>query len=132
MEEVKWVANEPRDWVLGAPVAWERLPASHPFAGVTAYRFDTAYATVVRYEIQPGAAYPPHSHPEEQVVHVLAGEMEFWVDGRGVRLRSGDTLYVPGGAEHGSRVEGPDPVTFLVVVVPRRQGAGEGGPGGVR
>ena len=44
-----------------------------------------------------------HSHPHEQVTYCLSGVFEFPVAGETRSVRAGDSLYVPGGAEHGTR-----------------------------
>jgi quercetin dioxygenase-like cupin family protein len=106
----------------GAPVDWQRFPASDPYPGVSARRADTAHATVVRYELAPGAQYPLHSHPEEQLVHVLAGRVAFRLGDGEVELEQGDLVYLPGDLAHGARGAGPETATFLNIVVPRRPG----------
>lgn len=44
-----------------------------------------------------------HSHPHEQVSYCLSGVFEFNVAGQLRVVRAGDSLYVPAGAEHGTR-----------------------------
>ena len=44
-----------------------------------------------------------HSHPHEQVTYCLSGAFEFAVAGQKQVIRAGDSLYVPAGAEHGTR-----------------------------
>lgn len=50
-----------------------------------------------------GAGAPTHSHPEdvEEVISVLAGEMDFHIDGERAVLRAGQAVIIPGGAVHG-------------------------------
>ena len=50
-----------------------------------------------------GAVGALHSHPHEQVSYCLAGVFEFTIAGQTQIVRTGDSLYVPGGAEHGTR-----------------------------
>ena len=50
-----------------------------------------------------GAVGALHSHPHEQVTYCLSGVFEFTVAGHTQVVRAGDSLYVPGGAEHGTR-----------------------------
>jgi quercetin dioxygenase-like cupin family protein len=49
---------------------------------------------------EPGGAGPSHSHPWEHEVFVLRGEGTVEVDGKTVRLKPGDALYVPPNANH--------------------------------
>jgi quercetin dioxygenase-like cupin family protein len=47
---------------------------------------------------QPGYVAPVHSHPYMEVLHILDGVAEAWVDGREdskVTLRKGDTIAIP-------------------------------------
>lgn len=44
-----------------------------------------------RTEYRPGHHEAPHRHPEDEIIHVLAGEIHF---GRDV-LRAGDSIFVP-------------------------------------
>jgi quercetin dioxygenase-like cupin family protein len=100
-------------------VDWSALEEARPFPGVRARRLDTAGATLVRYEFEPGAGYPEHAHPEEQVVVVLSGEGTFHAGGEAVALRPGGVLTTPGGLPHRA-VAGPGGVVFVNIVVPRR------------
>ena len=56
-------------------------------------------------EIEPGAGVPAHSHPHEQLGHVLSGELELTIDGRPHVLAPGDAFQIPGGVEHAARSE---------------------------
>ena len=103
-------------------VEWEELAGSEPYPGVTARRFDAEHASVIRYELAPGASYPIHSHPEEQLVLLLAGEVEFHAAGAAVTLREGDLYHVPGHVPHGARATGSGTAVFLNIVAPRRRG----------
>ena len=89
--------------------------------GVAARRFDGAAMTVVEYRFAAGAAgYPLHRHPEEQLVQVLEGTLDFTVAGVVTRLGPGQSAYVAGGVEHGARPVGGTGARFLNIVEPRR------------
>ena len=65
---------------------------------------------------QPGYVAPVHSHPYLEVLHILDGVAEAWVDGeedRKVTLRRGDTIALPPGVPHSFRVVGPDTLRLL-------------------
>jgi quercetin dioxygenase-like cupin family protein len=58
---------------------------------------------------QPGYAAAVHSHPYMEILHVLDGEAEAWIDGREsekVTLRKGDTIAFPPDTRHSFRVVG--------------------------
>jgi quercetin dioxygenase-like cupin family protein len=50
--------------------------------------------------LSPGLDARLHSHPEEQVVVVLEGEMDVALDGKLYRVRAGDIAVIPGGVPH--------------------------------
>jgi quercetin dioxygenase-like cupin family protein len=52
--------------------------------------------TVIPQGMGPG----PHHHPWDEAYYVLAGELDFHVDGRTERVRAGDFVYAPGGTVH--------------------------------
>jgi len=75
-----------------------------------------------------GAAPPLHSHPQDETIYLLEGEMTGWVvpDGRvdpaawaseGQRLGPGGVLYAPGGVPHTFRVES-DTARVIVLSAP--------------
>jgi len=68
----------------------------------------------VRVDFQPGAAAPAHRHPGEEIVNMLAGSLEYRLEGRpAVTLRAGDVLFIPSGAVHSVRNVGDDSASEL-------------------
>ena len=58
----------------------------------------------VRVDFAPGVAFPPHSHPGEEIVYVIEGLLEYQVDGKPpVTLKAGEVLFVPAGTVHGAK-----------------------------
>ncbi len=58
---------------------------------------------------QPGYVAPVHSHPYLEVLYVLEGVAEAWIDGQedqAVRLEKGDTVALPPNVPHSFRVVG--------------------------
>lgn len=51
--------------------------------------------------IAPGTGAPTHHHPVEEVLTILSGEAEVWVDERRFPLRQGQSTIVPAGCKHG-------------------------------
>jgi mannose-6-phosphate isomerase-like protein (cupin superfamily) len=80
---------------------------------------DDAGSTPVRTGIQtaqPGYAAPVHSHPYIEILHILDGVAEAWIDGRPeslVVLRKGDTIAVPPETPHAFRVVGDQVLRLL-------------------
>jgi quercetin dioxygenase-like cupin family protein len=48
-----------------------------------------------------GSTMPPHSHPQEQIVHILEGKMRLIVDGVPHELSTGDSFYLASNVPHG-------------------------------
>jgi quercetin dioxygenase-like cupin family protein len=57
---------------------------------------------VVQFKIAQGAEVPPHTHPHEQVGHVVSGRMRFRIGEEVRELGPGDGYSVPGGVLHGA------------------------------
>ena len=55
---------------------------------------------VVQFHIAPGAEVPAHSHPHEQVGHVVSGRMQFRIGDEVRELGPGEGYAVPGGVVH--------------------------------
>jgi quercetin dioxygenase-like cupin family protein len=80
--------------------------------GQTGGRFSLQEALLPR-----GAAPPLHSHPQDETLYVLEGEVTFWVvepelahgsswvGTHGRRCRSGGAVFAPAGTPHAFRVE---------------------------
>lgn len=62
-----------------------------------------------RVDFAPGASFPRHSHPGEEIIYVLSGSLEYALDGKPpVILKAGDVLFVPTGVIHAARNVGTD------------------------
>lgn len=48
-----------------------------------------------------GSKMPEHQHPQEQIVHVLAGRMKLIVEGEPHELKTGDSYYLASNIPHG-------------------------------
>ncbi len=87
---------------------------------------DNGQGVPVRTGIQtspPGYETRPHSHPYVEMLTVLEGEGEAWVDGEDgvIMLEPGVTIALPANRVHGFRTVGDRPlVTFGIHVSDRR------------
>lgn len=85
---------------------------------VPANATDGAYAILERVS-QPGFSPPRHIHRrEDEIIHLLAGEVLVWCDGTSTALRPGDTATLPRGLPHSFRVMGIAPARMLLTIVP--------------
>jgi quercetin dioxygenase-like cupin family protein len=99
------------------------IAGDEPYPGVVRRVLDARGATLTRYEFAPGAAFPLHRHPQEQITLVEHGLVEFTVNGEVQRLGPGGYSVVPGDVEHGLRA-GVEGARIVAIVVPARSGAG--------
>jgi quercetin dioxygenase-like cupin family protein len=65
-----------------------------------------AQLCIFEQRIAPGNGAPTHSHPVEEVLTVIAGEAEMWMDDRRAIVSAGQSLVVPAGRSHGFRNSG--------------------------
>jgi quercetin dioxygenase-like cupin family protein len=56
--------------------------------------------------IAPGNGAPTHSHPVEEVLTVIEGEAEMWIDEARTIVSAGQSLIVPAHRSHGFRNSG--------------------------
>ena len=73
-------------------------------------------------KFEPGAIYPMHEHPYEQVSVVIAGRMLLTVGDETREVGPGDMWFVPANVIHGGRTLGDAPVVFIDVYAPPRRG----------
>jgi quercetin dioxygenase-like cupin family protein len=76
-------------------------------------------AIQVLVEFAPGASFPEHSHPGEELVYVTEGSLEYAiVDRTPVTLEAGEVLFIPAGAVHAVRnvgsVKSAELATYIV------------------
>ena len=80
---------------------------------------DETGSTPVRIGIQtaePGYAAAVHSHPYMEILHILDGVAEAWIDGEedaAVTLRKGDTIAIPPETPHSFRAVGTQTLRFV-------------------
>lgn len=78
----------------------------------------TRQAIQVRVDFARGASFPKHSHPGVEIAYVLSGQIEYEMDGKIIRLKAGESLYIPAGAVHSAKNIGPgvtsELATYLV------------------
>ena len=71
-----------------------------------------------RIDFKPGVFAPMHTHPGEEIIYVLEGELEYEIKGKPpVRLKAGDVLFVPTGAAHSARNVGNGKASELATYV---------------
>jgi quercetin dioxygenase-like cupin family protein len=75
-------------------------------------------AVQVRVDIAPGVAFGRHTHPGEEIIYVLAGAIEYQVEGKPpVTLKAGDVLFIPAGTIHAAKNVGGDTASELATYI---------------
>jgi mannose-6-phosphate isomerase-like protein (cupin superfamily) len=64
----------------------------------------------------PGCGAPTHLHAVEEVLTVLTGQAEIWVDDRHAAVAAGQSVLVPAGRRHGFRNSGTDVLHVLATL----------------
>jgi quercetin dioxygenase-like cupin family protein len=71
-----------------------------------------------RVDFAPGAVAPRHKHPGEEIVYVLAGTLEYRIEGQPTAiLKPGDVLFIPYGTVHAVTNVGLDTASELATYV---------------
>lgn len=75
----------------------------------------------VRAHLLPGQAHGFHYHPQmEEILYVLSGEAEQWVEREKRRLGPGDSIWLKAGMVHGTYNVGAEILDFLAILAPAR------------
>jgi quercetin dioxygenase-like cupin family protein len=75
----------------------------------------------VRCQIYPGQAHKFHRHPKmEEILYVLSGTAEQWVEKEKRVMTEGESLYLPADVVHGTYNIGKDTLDFLAVLSPAK------------
>ena len=80
---------------------------------------DTKQLTLVRVRMRPGAGHQFHYHPaREEIIYVLDGVAEQWVDREKRRLKAGEIAFIPKNVVHAIHNPTKKPMTFLAILSP--------------
>jgi quercetin dioxygenase-like cupin family protein len=79
------------------------LPSKEIFKGFLGRTIHTGTMTFMYWTVEAGAAVPLHSHPHEQIAHVLEGQFELTVDGETKLLEPGVVAVIPSNVPHGGK-----------------------------
>lgn len=76
---------------------------------------------LVRVHMPPGQGHKFHVHPEmEEIIYVLSGRAEQWVDREKKILAPGQIAHIPKGVVHGTYNAGSDLLEFLAILSPAK------------
>ena len=100
------------------------IPAVYGIDGISRYEprdgfsfrfFRSLHNTLGFVHADAGAETNLHRHPWEQVVHVVDGEANFYVDGEEFSIEEGDVFFIPPDAEHELRPKADASVDLVAV-----------------
>jgi quercetin dioxygenase-like cupin family protein len=103
----------------GSPLPAQPRPAGSARTDLQRHDLDTPGREVLqaRVDFAPGASFPRHTHPGEEIIYVLQGTLEYEVAGKPVTLKEGDVLFVPTGTVHAAKNVGKGPAAELATYV---------------
>jgi quercetin dioxygenase-like cupin family protein len=79
----------------------------------------TKQLTLVRVTMRPGTGHQFHYHPaREEIIYVLDGVAEQWVDREKRRLKAGEIAFIPKNVVHAIHNTSKEPMTFLAILSP--------------
>jgi quercetin dioxygenase-like cupin family protein len=82
---------------------------------------DAEELLLVRVLMPAGRAHQFHRHPAmEEIIYVVSGTAEQWVDREKRILRAGDSAHIPRNVVHGTYNAGPDTLVFLAILSPAK------------
>lgn len=75
--------------------------------------------TVINVTLAPGKGHDFHKHPDqEEVIHIVAGEVEQWVGREKRLLGPGDSAFLPAGTVHASFNVGAGDANIVAILGP--------------
>src|SRR5918994_4582334 len=76
---------------------------------------------LVRVRMPTGRAHQFHRHPAmEEIIYVISGVAEQWVDREKRILRPGDSAHIPRDVVHGTYNAGDETLVFLAILSPAK------------
>jgi len=76
---------------------------------------------LVRVDMPPGKAHAFHRHPHmEEIIYVISGKAEQWVDQDSQVLGPGDSAHIPMDMVHGTYNAGDENLVFLAILSPAK------------
>jgi len=95
---MKAIAHQEQEWE-----AWREGVKTRMLVSA---RTGATQLCIFEQQVAPGTGAPTHCHPVEEVLTVLAGEAEVWMEGARLTLSAPQSLIVPAKRYHGFRNSG--------------------------
>lgn len=88
--------------------------------GIERKAFGGESSTIALHRIHPGHKLCPHSHPNEQIVYIIEGEVDFHIGDEVLPLGPGGLVVVPPNVPHYVELRGDTPALNLDIFTPAR------------
>ena len=99
----------------------ERLPGKTHFWHCKPGMVADTNLMFVRAQLPPGEAHRFHFHPKlEEILYILSGTAEQWIEKEKRIMKTGDAIYLPVGMVHGTYNIGAETLDFLAVLSPAK------------
>jgi quercetin dioxygenase-like cupin family protein len=106
-------------FVGGAQVEIEELPWGPHEWLCRPGQTDAEGLLLVRVRMPPGAGHAFHRHPAmEEIIYVVSGTAEQWVDRVSQKLGAGDVAHIPRDEVHSTYNAGDETLVFLAILSP--------------
>jgi len=89
-------------------VTYRDVPVAQLAPGAMSHILAGKNMTLSFASLDAGSYFPVHTHPCEQMMLVLKGELDAILEGVLYRMRPGDVILFPAGLEHGARMREQD------------------------
>lgn len=83
---------------------YRQVPAAQLAPGAMSHILAGKNMTLSFASLEAGSYFPIHTHPYEQMMLVLRGELDAVLEGTLYRMKQGDVILFPAGSEHGARM----------------------------
>lgn len=81
-------------------IKWSEVPQVDMAPGIRRRVLSGDNMMSVEVTLDKGAVVPEHSHPHEQISHVIAGKLEFVVGGHKKVVAPGEAVLIPSNVRH--------------------------------
>jgi len=110
------------DWVTLVNEAGESLPGIRGRPGVAAPTLEGNMLGADLIEMQPGSAFPLHTHIGTHILYIIQGQGLVQINGIDYQIRPADTIFIPAECPHHvvAPETAPAPLIFLSLGHPHR------------
>ncbi len=104
-QELRRATDEESGKVL---IPYKNIPAAQLAQGAMSHIIAGNNMTLSFASLEAGSYFPIHSHPYEQMMLILKGELDAILEGVLYRMRPGDVIVFPHGLQHGAQMRDQD------------------------